>query len=69
MAIAQTDKDSIVYINVEVGTDSYKDRPLKYVNPNLSDEIVYNVAQQFAGLQAHTVNKIKRRQTYTLVEE
>lgn len=68
MAVSQTDKSSQISINVEVATDTYKDRTFKYINPELTDEKAYSVTMLFAGLQAHYVNKIKRRNEYTIVE-
>lgn len=69
MAVTATDKQTTMYINVETATDTYKNRPLNYVNPELTDEKAYTVTKLFSDLQAHYFNKIVRRNQYTIIEE
>lgn len=67
MNVSQQEKSSTIYINVEVATDTYSNRTFQHINPTLTDEKAYTVTMLFAGLQAHSVNKIKRRNEYTIL--
>lgn len=66
MAVTQIDKETTMRLNVEIATDSFKNRNIQNVNPNLTDAKVYEHGSDLAALQSHSLNKIVRNNTATL---
>lgn len=65
----RTDKSTKLAINVEVATDTYKNRAINHINPTLTDDKALYYGNKLGALQAHTVNKIVRTDVATLVSE
>lgn len=68
MAVTPTEKETQVIINVEISNNKFKNITLQYVNPLINDNTAYEISTALAGLQTHTVNKIRRRNLYTMIE-
>ena len=51
------------------GSAQYSRRTIQHVNPALSDENAYDVAEAVGNLQVYPVNGISRQDTATLVRE
>lgn len=72
MAVARQNESTEMLIRVEIGDGddvSYKNRTLKYIAPNTTDETFRGFAVRIGNLQKKTVNGYIRRDTAYLVEE
>lgn len=69
MATIQTDKKSTMYIKVEVGEDKTANRALTDISPALSDDKFLYYGNKIGAFQSHTVDKIVRRNEYSLIAE
>ena len=74
MAITKNVETTKLFLAVETGTAAdgsalYSRRTIQHVNPALSDENAYDVAEAVGNLQVYPVNGISRQDTATLVRE
>lgn len=69
MAVSRVEKKTTLYINVEVGDDSYKNRSFTDINPELTDALALSTGTALSTLQSHTLNKVVRRDEATLLED
>ncbi len=74
MAITKNAQNTKLFLSVESGTAAdgsavYSRRTIQHVNPALSNENAYDVAEAIGALQAYPVNSIARQDTATLVRE
>lgn len=68
MAVSREEKKTTLYLNVEVGEDSYKNRSFTNINPLLTDDLALSTGEALGTLQTHTLNKVVRRDEATLIE-
>lgn len=72
MAITKEDKTSKLYLVVNTGTTGepiYTNRIINNINPVTTDTLLYTVGGLLGGLQSHTLDKIKRQDMATLVDD
>lgn len=72
MATYTYDEKSTMIIRVEVGSGddvSYKNRSFTNINPELSNDLLYEYADELGKLQSHNVNAIMRRNEFAINEE
>ena len=74
MATIKQVKGTKLFLAVETGVAAdgsaeYSRRTIQHVNPALSDENAYDVAEAVGALQVYPVNGVERQDTATLVRE
>lgn len=69
MATMRTEKNTKLALQVEVATDTYKNRILNHINPSLTDDKALYFGNKIGALQSHTLDKIVRTDVATLIAE
>lgn len=67
MSVERSEKLTNLTLKVEY-LDKTKNKNFSYINPNASDEDVYNYGVALSGLQSRTLDRVVRKDTVTLVE-
>lgn len=67
MPVERSEKLTNLTLKVEY-LDKTKNKNFSYINPNATDEDVYNYGVALSGLQSRTLDRVVRKDTVTLVE-
>lgn len=67
MSVERSEKLTNLTLKVEY-LDKTKNKNFSYINPNATDEAVYNYGVALSGLQSRTLDRVVRKDTVTLVE-
>lgn len=67
MSVERAEKLTNLTLKVEY-LDKTKNKNFSYINPNATDEDVYNYGVALSGLQSRTLDRVVRKDTVTLVE-
>ncbi|MFZ5753585.1 MAG: DUF1659 domain-containing protein [Bacillota bacterium] len=73
MPVLSTLKDSSLKLIMQTGVDEkgnpvFKTRSYGNIKPSASDQDIYTLAQQLAGLQVHTLDQVSRMNNFELTE-
>lgn len=67
MSVERAEKLTNLTLKVEY-LDKTKNKNFSYINPNATDEDVYNYGVALSGLQSRTLDRVVRKDTVTLIE-
>lgn len=73
MPVLSTIKDSNLRLVLQTGVDAkgnpvFKTRSYGNIKPTASDQDIFNLAQQLAGLQIHVLDQVSRVNSFELTE-
>jgi Protein of unknown function (DUF1659). len=73
MAVNRVNAGVILRLRFQTGVDNqgnpvYRDRTLRSIDPNASDQNLFDVAQALANLQEYTLDSITRIQSDHLIQ-
>ena len=68
MAVERSEKSTGLVMRYEIGTDQYKNNIMNYINPDVSDDNLYGYANDLSQLRNGFIDKVIRKDQYTLYD-